>query len=732
MAGSFDLDNSTPPLYGNALAIGVFLYEPGGGGEENDANSPTLLPNIRCLRIDYREGPAPPIAEFQYILDDSLALNLGWPSQFEDIWPIDAQGPYVVLPDDRLVVMAQNPDGSPLILFDGFAQIPQVDVTPQSQRVTFTAVGVAVRCYDDVIHTRVQRDADTPDLTDGSADFEIHASCRFNPADNSIGTQGGFLANSTPDQFYTVDEEVGNYPVFIDPLLSEREESEGKNYVAPWYISDAILYLLAQPNPGDDYVLWPDFATITQLLNTLAPPSGSDILDPATAVSSNCVIRDYDATGNALPEVLADLLGYAGFLMSWQVDADASGNPATFLKIYRRDAAATMAPKLVYLSPARTETLDPSSINVTHLHLARDANQIVNAWRVETEQRQIEVSIVLAPLFQPESGDQESANRKQFFASSFTPSTPATTRRKYRWYGADECGDGHYNQMTQEWSSEALDLSSVFPNTESNTKGYVTRYRPGLNTLIASDSDGRPLRATLEILFGTDSSDASVQTEAGSSNWQLVTGGWRLLPDRLGIEVTVEDPEQWNGGKAAGDIRGITWQVAPPSGKQFSLRLTTVIEDDRRIDARAPKRIASPTRFSRYRSADARDHFQYASISAGSRNYQQAGGDGTNPVVIRDDTAAAMTHAEQLRSAYEFPPLAGSLTIPYITRYYEVGDRIQEISGRDASLQTNVGSDQGETPTYPWIVGVSWMFEGDRQQTVLQLSDHRAEVRDRW
>ena len=105
-------------------------------------------------------------------------------------------------------------------------------------------------------------------------------------------------------------------------------------------------------------------------------------------------------------------------------------------------------------------------------------------------------------------------------------------------------------------------------------------------------------------------------------------------------------------------------------------------------------------------------------------------GDGTDPVVIRDDTQLAMAHAYQLRSAYEFPPLAGSLVIPFITEYYQVGDRIQGIGGRNASLQTNVGGDQGEAPTYPWVVGVSWTFEGDRQQTVLQLSDRRSEVSD--
>ncbi len=429
-----------------------------------------------------------------------------------------------------------------------------------------------------------------------------------------------------------------------------------------------------------------------------------------------------------LPEVLAEFLSYAGFIMSWQTEADANGYPDTYLKIYRRDAAAAPIPKIVYLASARSSASGPLPNNLVQFHLARDANQIVNAWQVETQQRQVEITVVLAPMFQPQSGDQESSNRKQFFASSFSSSTPAVTRRKYRWYGADECGDGHYNATSGEWSTKALDLSPVFPATEANTKSYVTRYRPGSQTVLATDGEGRPLRATLEILFGSTPGDPQVQSDAGNSGWQLVTGGWRLLPDRLGIEVIAEDPEQWNGGKAVGDIRGVTWQAAPPSGKQFTLRLTTVIEHDVNLNASAPSRIASPTQFSRERSADARDHFQYASVSPGSRNYTAMNGDGTDPVVIRDDTPLAMAHAYQLRSAHEFPPLAGSLVIPFITTYYQVGDRIQGIDGRNASLQTNVGVDQGEAPSYPCVVGVSWTLEGGRQQTVLQLSDRRAEV----
>jgi hypothetical protein len=97
-------------------------------------------------------------------------------------------------------------------------------------------------------------------------------------------------------------------------------------------------------------------------------------------------------------------------------------------------------------------------------------------------------------------------------------------------------------------------------------------------------------------------------------------------------------------------------------------------------------------------------------------------------VTIRDDTQLAIAHAEQLRSAHEFPPLAGSVTIPSLISAYRVGDRIAQVSGRDISLQTNLGSGQGEPATYPVIVALTWDFSGGRQATILELSERRAEL----
>ena len=98
--------------------------------------------------------------------------------------------------------------------------------------------------------------------------------------------------------------------------------------------------------------------------------------------------------------------------------------------------------------------------------------------------------------------------------------------------------------------------------------------------------------------------------------------------------------------------------------------------------------------------------------------------------MIRDDTKAAQTHADQLRAAHEFPTIAGSITIPFVTDYYQIGDRILEVTGRDATLQTNIGIDQGEIPAYPWVIGFTWNLEQNKQSTVLKLSDKRAEVKN--
>jgi hypothetical protein len=717
-----------------------------------DENPYTILPNVRCIRIDYREGPEPPVARFRYMMDDLLQASLSWPSQFEQLWPIDAKGQYVVLTDDRLVVLTQmsaasTADGQPsvFVMFDGFAQVPQVDISGGQQAVTFAAIGVAIRLWDTPLKDRWQRDAARTDVTDGTADVPVQLPCRFNPADTSIGSLGGYIGNCVPPGQVT-EEGSNKFPVFLDPLCALRADPALGNFdTSFWMVSDALSYLVAlYPSPKDDagnpFVSYPSIKTIQSVLTALVPPSGRGTVNSSNAVSADIKIRDYDASNKAVPDAMAELLRYCGFVMVFVTETDAGNStPTTKLRMVRRDGLSTQTPKLLYLAASGGGgVLDLAANNATELHLARDGNDVVNQWTVETALKQVEITVSLAPGFEPSSTDQAPT----FFLSNLTnPSVPMTRRKKYRWWIADECGDGHWNADTEEWvKDQAIDFSVIFPNDKDGNSTYVDRYRPGSNVLISKDKDGRPLKSVLEYLGGTTSDDPAIWDAPPTPAIVIPHGhGWKMLEDQLGIELTMNNPDEWvikgdnqiaavNAGQT--HIPVVTWMANPDPKTNFMLRLTTVVEADERIpyeDVTALGRVASPNLYDIERAIDGKDHFQYCTVSKGSLYYKTSGGDGTNDYVARDDTKAALAHAQQLRSAHEFPTLAGSATIPYLTNYYQIGDRVKIVYGRNASLQINVGTDKGETPSYPWIVAYSWLMEGDRQATVLQFSDRRAE-----
>ena len=512
--------------------------------------------------------------------------------------------------------------------------------------------------------------------------------------------------------------------MFLDPGLDRQPDP--RTY---WTLGKFARYILAVYN-DETFVKNPDFTQLDARLQVRAPRDGSAFVDPVDTgeyTAADVVIRDFDATNLCWPDALAAQLGHVGFGMRFVTGEDGAGEPRQELEIYRKDGAGA-APRDLEL-PGRGSTLDPARCNVAALSLARDSRSIVNAVTVETQQRRVEVSIVLAPGFTPQAGDEAAAVRGQFLRANLSTAS-GDVRRKYRYYVADEAGDGHWDAASASWRTVALDLSSVFPSNDKGMLTYVRRLRPGSNTLLTRDSAGQPLRAQLAL--SRDYAGPAPAVWDGTGNWQPIAGGWELLEDRLGILVTVEDPESWPIGDYTGPqpqepsrtLRGITSQANPaaPNGR-FVLRLTTVIEDDLMLPAVTGSRPASPTVFTMRRRIDARDHFALETVAAGSL-YNP----GSQPITIRDDTARALAHARQLRAAHEFPPLAGSVTIPSLISTFRVGDRIAKINGRDISFQTNVGTGQGESPVYPVVVGLTWDFSGQRQATILELADRRAEL----
>jgi hypothetical protein len=708
MPGSFDFDPYAAPLAGRAVPVGVFRYDPSLPADQRYA----LLPNVSVESIVVREGASPAEAHFCYVLDDS-APSPAFPSGFEDLWPLDANGPYLVRDDDRLVVLATAPSGRSQVLFDGFVQAPSIDLSPAALAVSFRAQGVATRCWDSPIGGRLQRNADDPNA---GAVVSVDLLSRFNPDGRPNCTPDGCDLNAS--------DPASQYPVFLDPDLDRQPDP--RTY---WTLGKFVRYVLATCN-DESYVKNPDFTRLDALLQVRAPKPGAGFVDPSNASSyaaADLVLRDFDATNVAWPDALALQLGYAGFSLRFVTGDDAGGEPRHELEIYRGDDAGQCSLRDLEL-PCRGAQLDPARCNVAALQLTRDARSIVNAITVETRPRRVELSVVLAPGFTPAAGDEMAANRGRFLRANLSTAS-GEDRRKYRVYVADEAGDGHWDAASQAWKTQALDLAAIFPADSNGEPTYVRRLRPGSNSLISRDSNGRVLRAQLAL--SRDYAGAAPALWDGSGTWQPIAGGWELLEDRLGIFVTIEDPEAWPIGESTGaspqepspTLRGITSQANPPASganTRFVLRLTTVVDDDLMLPAVVPPRPASPTRFTLRRRVDARDHFAIETVAASSL-YNP----GSQPLVARDDTDRAVAHAQALRAAYELPPLDGRVTIPSLVTAFRVGDRIGRINGRDLSLRANIGGGQGEGAAYPLVVSLTWDFSSGGQATVLQLAHRR-------
>lgn len=739
---SFDLDPPPPTYTADPVAVRVYAYDPDAAGDEGDGEGSDAassrryrhLPNVRCVGVAEREGAEPTTAQFAYLLDDTLAFTDGWPNDFAGLWALENKGgaKHRVKPGDRLVVLAELPDRARSIrlLFDGFAATPTADVSEGGQSVGFSAIGVEVRCWDDVVGGRLQRDASDP-TADAASPTGLPA--RFNPDGKG---------NATPkDHDYTG---MGpEFPVFLEIVKGADDPA------IPWTLSMAVRYLIGSGNSEESYVENPDFGLLDDLLDN-KQPFDDGLYDPyrePTYKRSPITLGDYDATNRPWPEVVSELLGYYGFGMrfvrEWEAD-----EPVHRLELYRRDQEGPTAPKEIRLPKPSRRATDLAAIDAAAFHAAHDFRELANEIVIETAPNRYEISVVLMPEFPIDPGDAASTQAYRFLAANLA-SIAGGDRKKYRVWSADECGEGHWDRATNAWLEDApLDLRKIFPDVRRRGRatadaGYVRRYRPGRPTLISKDAAGRPRKA--QLAFSRDYAGAAPALWDGTGHWQAIAGSWKLLPDRLGIEVTAEDPRAWSIGEYTGDHKqedgkalDALGSIANPSPdhmskKWFYLRLTVVIDGDFGLDATAVRRDASPSPFRIARRVEARDHYRREAVAESSPYFGDAFDDDyTNDeagnVYVRDDMEKAEAKAAQIRASREFPPIAASLKIPRLDFTLAIGDRISKIDGRDVSLLLNAKGEAGEAPSYPFVVGRTLDLSGDEYTTTIQLSDRRMEV----
>jgi hypothetical protein len=740
--------NQPPSLFSSPAAFfGVFRFSP---NKVDQSERYQYLPNVRFVGESTREGPEPGSARFRYefgtlmnrLKDPDNPLK-GWlfPTATEDVFPLDAAGQFVVSQDDRLVVRRYFDGAGPNdevtweVVADGYVQAPQADIGGE-EAVTFETMGVPYRLSDVPIAETYVREAHLP--TAGDVYAVSYPAPRFNPDG---------LPNATPDGYDVSEGNDDAHPVFLDVRVDKGDRSV-------WTVSKAVRYLIRRHGGGGgDAVNMPTAAQVNGLLTSWEPssdPEGSmDPNDPDSWVPVPIPVPDLDVTGKTFPEALWEVISPHGFTFSFRLTTDPdSGDPVWDLIFRRRDTTYPVKDLLLQKVPAGgTDVLDTSRTNVFALSLSRDGN-IVNEFEALSDATEYECSLILVPLFALDPGDMDTPEKFEQGTETFDPV-------KYRCFGVDEIGDGHWDYYASPAaiSYKYFDFNPLFaPGSKGKYKQgetdaspvWVPRPRPVKGTLLSKDDlkANRPC----ELYVSTDYTGDEPGVWDGTGTWQKVqTSVWNPMKDRLGVRFTgktitdvnigfVEHPPApptvlpFPGG-TMNVLRCLAAAGSQPDAKLFSLRFVCRVSSDAGLGAVARRRDASPTTFPVRRVDELRDRFVLQKVHKSSPYAEddpdsEDGGKLTK--ALRDDTKSALAHAEARRRAHEMLSVHGQASCDYFTSAYEIGDRVRSVRGRGISLRQNAAAGTGEGPVYPTVVGRTRTAE-PRQTTTLELNDNRPE-----
>ncbi|MDQ3168426.1 MAG: hypothetical protein M3P94_07235 [Chloroflexota bacterium] len=684
----------------------------------------TVLNNLTWESINRRIGPDPGVCRLRYTLGNG---DPAAPQNFEECLSDQIAKAKTVEPDDRIVVWATRPDGVNVPLFDGFALHFDGHLAASSEGVEIVCVGVAYRLWDTPIRGSTYRRGDDPLNPDGNAeiDFEPH----FNPKGRANcspeGTDGAAWANQAApgDQ---------RYPVFHD---ADSSQPDDKGPI-PWTLANTARYLIFRHNKTADFVSNPNGSTLDSTLVARIPKEGFsfDYEDSTTFDMAEIEVADKPIASKDWPNTLHGLISDKGFEMAFDLDsigAPLTPDTTTALRVY---LPQTQPIKSLWLQP-RGSFLDLAYTNLGEAKLGRDLSHVITTWHVDGELEDVELSLIIPCGFPCVATD--AANATAIAAFNKSAGGFAGVQNKYRLFIADESGEGHYAPASETKLTSPLFLDDVFGAPDASGAKYAHRRRVPYGTLLSKGSDGKPLKAQLDISTNYTGGSQTVWTTTLGGTWQRVTKGWELLKDRIGIYITVANPNEWDIGKPTATDQPFKSGVVPvveclgkntTTTPKFWLRLTCVIPGDTRVRGTASRPIGAIIRRPITRVIDAHDRYRKSRILIKSAlNPTNPTTPPTSPaptpadVITRDDTDTATAEATAVQLATINGTTGGTATIPWLTTHYEIGDRISHVEGRALGLRADKQTPDGE-PTYPVVTAIAW-HNSSTQKTTLELSD---------
>lgn len=633
-------------------------------------------------------------------------------------------------------------------------------------------------------------DDQDPNLFVHQTTWPVH----FNPGDE---------ANMDPDKIVVDDVEEESPPLFHKPgllivqycrVFYRRQLMDQAPLPAKWNLPEAVRYLLVTCNTNQDHIIHEHLLKYIMHILVRRYPTKPDVPinldDPQTYTEVPLPCPDVELTGDSWPQAVERLIAPHGFQLTFRLEIIADTGAVVY-KAYIKDLKNPDATRQFWFNRAGLPLL-PEQNNVQDVKIARDSAKIVNVFVGDTQQIEVEASYICYPLWnirKPPTANPDiehmdlfKKSSKDFYKNSFdetfgTPPVPMMASYncvKYRRFGACEDGGRYYDPYRQEGDPGDIDMQEALPEhfdfgkvfdledwkLGDQTRKFVFMKRKVLPRLFRAiqDTDGNPdidYRPP-ELWVSTDYPWVGATPEPEQfgglyrpgpwnpkkdQHWVKITrGGWKLLDEGIGFEVTCEDPNAWEAfEKGAASASG--WADAPAclnSGKlrlvnSFAkpdesnpvliFRLTCVVRIDRNIlSVKAARTAGSPTRFEVERREDLRDKYFRRYVSM----FSHLTADLTKDTIFQDDEKRAKAIVDARRDAAEACRFAGTAGIGRIQRAFDLGDQVSHVLGRGIDLNSRAGLALGELPRYPTIVAVDLKF-GEANGTVYQLEDLRAD-----
>jgi hypothetical protein len=452
-------------------------------------------------------------------------------------------------------------------------------------------------------------------------------------------------------------------PVFLSPEATRTEAARtlqgGQN--VSWTLSEVLFYLCWMANREQTFLVNPTLAELQ-----------------TAVVDSVDLVRDLKIkAGSNLPEALDAVLGGLGYF--WRL-VQVGAFSLNKIEIIRRSTGGA----LTWLNHQRIGSkLNTSATNTESMGVRFDTTRLANQIVAKGGKIQVEITAELHRGW-PSDLDDEPLESLELSAAKLSEN-PEKINAWRKWV-LNEAGD--YIGVRDDITDYLVDDVREKLQEENLLRWFLPRRRNFMPTLTTVG----------EVPIG-DVNGILVEYKDYAGEWKSAKEwGIQLLDNECGIRLTGSNvPEELYD-----------------QGADAAIRVTATIEGDYRLTYTAGKQADSPIFAIKEAYVDLEDSYQHRIVLPGSK-YADGG-----ESIAADDTYALEAFATSLRSRFDQIDIPGGIVIEGLDwfPYYQPGDRVRGVEGKNISFAVKPGTDQ-----YPQIVSVTLDIEN--QKTILQLQRFR-------